>query len=110
MALFDSVLAPVGASTTTQATRTDQTGTVNSGASSAEIAMGAYQYFAFNASGDVNLRFGGVGLPAATAADFRIPSGVTVVYPVTKQNPSFRIFNAGGSTITWWLQPLSSAL
>lgn len=110
MALFDSVLAPVGASTGTQGTRSDQTGTVLTGASSAEILLGAYQSFAINANGDINIRFGGTGLPAATASDFRLPANIVAVYPVSKANPAIRIFNPTANTITWWIQPLTQNL
>lgn len=104
MAVFAALLAPAGSSTGTQSSRSDLTGTILTTASSAEILMGAYQYIAINANGDMNIRFGGTGLPAATASDFRIPANTIAVYPISKMNPAIRIFNPGGSTITYWIQ------
>lgn len=110
MALTSAILAPVGSSGGTQSNRADLSAAISGTTSTAEIAMGAYQYFVINASGDINVRFGPVGLPAATAADYRIPSGAQNLYPVSKQNPSIRIFNPGAGSVTYWIQFLSAQL
>lgn len=107
MALLASNLAPVGGGASTTA---DKSATLATVTSTAEIALAAFQYFALNASGDINIRFGQPGMPAAAATDFRIPAGTTVIYPVTKQNPSIRLFNATGGTITYYIQPLCAQI
>lgn len=109
MSVFSSVLSPVGASTA-GATTADKTGTVATVSSSAEIVLGRYQLFAINATGDINIRFGNSGMPAAAASDFRIPAGVVATYAIPAQYDRFRLFNAGASTITYWIQPLSQLI
>lgn len=105
MATFTSIFIPVGGSTSSAATA-DLNGTVNAASSSAEIVLGRYQIFAINASGDVNIRFGNSGMPAAAATDFRIPSGVVATYQVPEQWDRLRLFNNGASAITYWIQPM----
>ncbi len=109
MAVFSSILVPAGASTA-GSTTADKTGTITTAASSAEIVLGRYQLFAINATGDLNIRFGNSGMPAAAATDFRIPAGVIATYQIPAQYDRFRLFNAGGSTITYWIQPLQAQL
>jgi len=105
MATFTSLFAPVGGSTS-GTTTADLSGTITAGASSGEIVFGRYQIFALNANGDVNIRCGNAGMPAAAATDFRIPSGIVASYPVPEQWDRIRLFNPGASTITYWIQPL----
>lgn len=105
MAIFTSIFVPVGGSTT-GSTTADLNGTVTSAASSAEIVLGRYQLFAINANGDINIRFGNAGMPAAAATDYRIPNSTTAVYQVPEQWDRCRIYNTGAGTITYWIQPL----
>jgi hypothetical protein len=105
MAVFSAIFSPVGGSTA-GSTTADLNGTVAGTSSSAEIVIGRYQLFAFNANGDLNIRCGNSGMPAAAATDFRIPAGVVVTYQVPAQWDRIRLFNASASTVTYWLQPL----
>lgn len=105
MAVFTAIFSPVGGSTSTAATA-DLNGTVTNGTSSAEIVLNRYTLFAINATGDVNIRFGNAGMPAAAATDFRIPSGVIATYAIPAQYDRIRLFNNGASAITYWIQPL----
>jgi hypothetical protein len=109
MAIYTSIFVPVGGSTAGSSTA-DLNGTVTTASSSSEIVLNAYQLFAINANGDINIRFGNAGMPAAAATDFRIPNGVIATYQVPKQWDRMRIFNPGGSTITYWIQPLRQTL
>lgn len=105
MATFTSIFVPVGGSTL-GSTTADLNGTVTTVTSSAEIVLGRYQLFAINANGDFNIRFGNSGMPGAAATDFRIPANSMAVYQIPQQYDRFRIFNPGGTTITYWIQPL----
>lgn len=109
MATFSSIFVPAGASTS-GSTTADKNGTIATVTSSAEIVLGRYQIFAINATGDINIRFGNAGMPAAAATDFRIPSGVIATYQIPAQYDRFRLYNAGGGTITYWIQPLQGQL
>lgn len=105
MAVFTGIFSPVGGSTSTAATA-DQSATIATVTSTGEIVLNRYTIFAINATGDVNIRFGNAGMPAAAATDFRIPNGVVATYAIPAQYDRFRLFNAGASTITYWIQPL----
>jgi hypothetical protein len=105
MAIFTGIFVPVGGSTATSATA-DLSSTITTSTSSAEIVLGRYSIFAINATGDINIRCGNSGMPAAAATDFRIPAGVVATYQVPQQWDRIRLYNAGGSTITYWIQPL----
>lgn len=109
MATYASIFIPVGGSTA-GSTTADLNGTVGGTSSSTEIVLGAYQLFAINANGDINIRFGNAGMPAAAATDFRIPNGVIATYQVPKQWDRFRIYNPGSGSITYWIQPLRQTL
>lgn len=108
MATFASIASPVGGSTASAATA-DQTGSLTTGTGTAEIVLGPFQMFAFNANGDINIRFGNAGMPAAAATDFRVPGGVVATYQCNRQHTSIRLFNATAGTVTWWIQPLTVA-
>lgn len=99
MATLDSIFVPM--------TPKDLQGSINAGASSAEIVIGNNQIFAINASGDVNIAFGNSGMAAASNSNFRVPSGVTAEYDTGSQNDRIRLFNNGGSSINYWIQLLS---
>ena len=105
MAIFSGIFVPVGGSTA-GSTTADLSSTITGTTSTAEIVLGRYQLFAINATGDINIRFGNSGMPAAAATDFRIPGGTTAVYQVPLQWDRFRLYNASASTITYWIQPL----
>lgn len=107
MAIFTAIFTPKGGSTA-GSTTADLSGTVSNGASSGEIVLNAYTIFAFNANGDANIRFGNAGMPAAANTDFRIPGGIVVTYQVPKYCDRIRIFNNGGSSITYWIQPMTA--
>jgi hypothetical protein len=109
MAIYTSIFVPVGGSTA-GATTADINATLATVTSSAEIVLGRYQLFAINANGDINIRFGGAGMPAAAATDFRIPNGVVATYQVPVQWDRMRIFNPTGGNVTYWIQPLRQTL
>ena len=108
MATFTSIFSPIGGSTA-GGTTADQTGTLATVTSSAELVVGYNTVFAINATGDINIRFGNAGMPAASAADFRIPSNVVATYPLNRQHDRIRIFNPTGGNVTFWIQPMSVA-
>lgn len=109
MAIYTSIFVPVGGSTA-GSTTADINGTVLAATSSAEIVLSRYQLFAINANGDINIRFGSAGMPAAAATDFRIPANVVATYQVPQQWDRFRLFNNGATTVTYWIQPLRQTL
>jgi hypothetical protein len=105
MAIFTGIFVPVGGSTAGAATA-DLSAAIATTTSSAEIVLGRYQLFAINANGDLNIRCGNSGMPAAAATDYRIPNGTTAVYQVPAQWDRIRLYNAGGGSVTYWIQPL----
>jgi hypothetical protein len=105
MAIFTSIFIPVGGSTASAATA-DLTGTITTLTSTSEIVLGRYTLFALNANGDINIRCGNAGMPAAAATDFRLPNGTTVTYQVPAQWDRIRLFNNTGGSVTYWIQPL----
>jgi hypothetical protein len=105
MATLSSIFVPAGGSTASAATA-DLNGTITAGTSSAEIILSRYQIFAINANGDVNIRFGNSGMPAAANTDFRIPGGLVATYQIPAQYDRFRLFNNGSGSVTYWIQPL----
>lgn len=106
MALFAAILAPAGGGNTNASDRADKTGTVLTTAASSQIDLSAYQYIAFNANDDIHIRFGNGTVPTPTTSDFRIPKNTLCIYPITKQNPSIKLYNPTASTVTYWIQPL----
>ena len=107
MATFTSIFVPIGGSTT-GSTTADISGSVSSTTSSSEILLGRYNLFALNANGDINIRFGASGMPNAVGTDFRVPADIVAVYRVPQQWDRMKIYNPGGSSITYWIQPLSA--
>ena len=105
MATYTSIFVPVGGSTA-GSTTADLSGSISGTTSTSEIVLNRYSLFAINANGDLNIRCGNSGMPAATATDFRIPAGTTATYQVPEQWDRIRLYNAGGSSITYWIQPL----
>jgi hypothetical protein len=105
MAIFTSIFVPVGGSTTGSSTA-DVSGTLTATTSTGEIIVNRYSLFVINANGDINIRFGNSGMPAAAATDFRIPANTMAVYQVPAQWDRFRLYNAGASGLTYWIQPL----
>lgn len=109
MAIFASILSPVGGSTA-GSTTADLNASLATVTSTAEIVLGRYQLFAINASGDINIRFGNSGMPAAAATDYRIPANTIVTYQIPQNYDRLRIFNPTGSSINYWIQPLRQML
>jgi hypothetical protein len=105
MATFSSIFIPVGGSTASAATA-DLSAALGGTTSTAEIILGRYTIFAINANGDINIRCGNSGMPAAAATDFRIPSGVIATYQVPEQWDRIRLYNASATSINYWIQPL----
>lgn len=108
MATNLGIFSPSGGSTI-GSTTADQTVVIVGAASSAEIVLGRHQLFALNANGDMNIRFGNVGMPVASNADFRIPSGFVATYRMSSHYDRMRIFNPNAGSITVWIQPLNAA-
>lgn len=108
MAIFAAIFSPIGGATASGATA-DVTATLATVTSSAEIVLGLNTLFAINATGDVHIRFGNAGMPAASTADFRIPGGVVATYPLNRNHDRIRIFNPSAGNTTYWIQPLTSA-
>ena len=98
MATFSAIFTPRSGD--------DQTGTVGAGVSSAAITVGAREKIAINATGDINIAFGSSTMAAASASNFRIPSGVVAEYD-SGPNTSIRIWNPGSGSITYWIQFLA---
>ena len=105
MAIYTSIFSPVGGATANSNTA-DLSATLGGTTSTAEIVLNRYTLFAINATGDINIRCGNSGMPAAAATDFRIPAGTTATYAVPEQWDRIRLYNAGASSITYWIQPL----
>jgi hypothetical protein len=105
MATFTSIFVPVGGATL-NSTTADLSGTISGTSSTGEIVLNRYTIFAVNATGDINIRCGNSGMPAAAATDFRIPAGVVATYAVPEQWDRIRLYNAAGTSVTYWIQPL----
>ena len=101
MALMDAILAPGkarGTKVTALATTT----------SSAEVSLGQNTVFAINSDQDCGIRFGTVGMGAATVADFRIPANVTQVWYMGDAFTHIRVFNHDGTaTSDVYIMPMS---
>lgn len=109
MAIFTSIFVPVGGSTAGSSTA-DISASLAGTTSTAEITLGRYSLFVINANGDINIRFGNSGMPAAAATDFRIPGNGMAVYQLPAQYDRFRIFNPSATAINYWIQPLRQML
>lgn len=105
MATFSSIFVPVGGSTASSATA-DLSASITTLTSTGEIVLNRYTIFAINGNGDLNIRFGNAGMPAAAATDFRIPNGVVATYQIPAQYDRIRLYNATGGTVTYWIQPM----
>jgi hypothetical protein len=109
MSTFAAIFNPIGGATANTNTA-DLSATLGGTTSTAELLAGQKNsLFAINANGDINIRFGNSGMPAAAATDYRIPSGVTAVYQLTAQHDRIRIFNPGAGSINYWIQPMVAA-
>jgi len=109
MSTFAAIFDPIGGSTASAATA-DLSAALGATTSTAELLAGQkYVLFAINATGDINIRFGNAGMPAAAATDFRIPAGVTATYRLNQNHDRIRIFNPGASSINYWIQPMTSS-
>lgn len=87
----------------------DKTATIATVTSTAEIVFWNNAKIVLNATGDVNIRFGATGMGASSASFFRIPGGVVAEYDLGDHNDRIRLFNPGGSTITYWIQVIYDA-
>lgn len=104
MATYSSIFIPVpsGAASTSDISASLATVTA-----SAEIVMAKNAVFAINATGDLNIIFGMSGVKTPTASNFRIPSGATAFYDLGDGADRIRLFNATGSTVTYYIQFLT---
>ena len=106
MASQTSIFIP---STSGASTTTDLSATLATVTASAEIVMSESRLFAINATGDINIIFGNAGVKTPTASNFRVPANTTAVYDLGINSDRIRLFNAGGSTITYYIQFLNRA-
>lgn len=106
MATFSAVFTPSGSGTGTTA---DLNASLAATTSTAAITLEHNRLFAINADGDINIRFGNSGMDAASGADYRIPAGTTAVYDLGNAFTRIRLYNPGGSSINYWIQPLVRA-
>lgn len=85
-----------------------QTGTVTTGASSAEIdiSVSLNGRIAIAVTGNANVRFGNSGVAAATASDLPLWGGSTSIFNLGQQYSAVRVFNNTASTITYWIWPM----
>ena len=98
MATFTSIFVPGSDKEYTVAATTADSGQT----------LGKRSLFAINATGDINIVFyNAANAKVPSAANFRIPGGVTAVYDLSDFYDSYAVYNAGASTITVWHQILN---
>lgn len=100
MATYSAILTPAQAPATV-------IGSLAAGASTVEQALGYNQIFGVNATQDITIRFGPPGLTDASATDFRVPAGSTMVWDVGRQYTSFKCYNLGASSCNIYIIFLS---
>jgi hypothetical protein len=119
MATFNGVWKPTDASGGIQ--HTVKVAALAAGTSSAEISLGSNQIFSIvafsNAVGtttnNINVRFGPVGLGAATATDFGLPVGTPTsdagltYFDTGDSYQSIRVFNNSAQTVDIYVCKLS---
>lgn len=76
--------------------------------STAEIVLGNDRKFAITATGAFNVKMGISGMTAAAAGDFEFPGAAVFTIATNNAQDRIRIFNPGGSSINYWIQPLSN--
>lgn len=86
----------------------DQSATLAGTTSTAEIVLAKQELICINANGDICIKFGNAGMGAATASNFRIPSGIVAQY-VLGPADRIRLYNPGATSITYWIQEMVSA-
>lgn len=97
MATFTSIFVPAK----------DGTGTAAGTSASTGVTLGNNILFAINSTSDLNIVFYNAANPKVpTAANFRIPANMVAVYDLSQYYDSFAVYNASGSSITFWWQVL----
>lgn len=107
MAIVQAILSPLGGGS---ASTPDITAALAATTSTGEIVLNRYTLFAFNATTDMNIRFGNAGMPAASATDYRIPANTIVVYQIPAQYDRMRVFNPTAGSGNYFIQPLRATL
>ena len=83
------------------------TATLGGTTSSGEIVLGVDRQFAITATNAFNLVMGNSGMSAASASNFEFPGSAVFTLSTSGGNDRIRIFNPGGTSITYWVQPLA---
>lgn len=105
MATFSSVF-PLSAEAATTASLATVTST-------AEIVLGFERKFIIRATSDFNLKLGAASMAAASASDFQFSGAAAgsgaAVYTIStnRAQDRIRIFNPTGSSINYWILPLT---
>lgn len=84
--------------------------TVNATSAGAVHTIGKNRLFAINATQDITIAFGissGGGAVSATANNFRIPAGVTMLWDMGSAYDQFQVFNTAASSATVYAKLLS---
>ena len=76
--------------------------------STSEIVLGNDRKFAITATGAFNVKMGNSGMSAAAATDFEFPASAVFTIATNSSQDRIRIFNPGGSSINYWVQPLAN--
>lgn len=82
------------------------TATLATGASSAEIELGAGSLWAYVADTVSYIRFGVTGMGAASASYFRIPANTMLTISMNRNLTHIRIFNNSGGNCIYHIVPL----
>lgn len=87
-----------------------KTGTISGTSASSLITIGANRKFAITASGAfcVLIVNKNSTTTTATANNFEFPGSAVYTLETGAQADSVSIYNPGGSSITYWLQPLAN--
>jgi hypothetical protein len=82
------------------------TASLNATTSTADITIGKDRKFAIVATAAFNVKMGMAGQSAAAATDFEFPGAQVYTLATNSAADSIRIYNPGGTSLTYWLQPL----
>ena len=87
------------------------TGSLAGTTASSIITIGVDRKFVVTATGAFNLRMASstsTSVTAADAQDFEFPGSAVFTLQTGPNMDSVYLFNPGGTSITYWLQPLSN--